>query len=157
MKTTQNSILVVALVVTLGLLFSGTAFGVPGDPPTNPGVGTPGYWKTHPDAWPISEIYIGGIWYSMDAAIKIMKKPTKKDMATVMFMHLVAAKLNVRIGNSGEEVRPYINLANVWMYYNPLGDGKNVTADSDEWQEGEPIKDMLDAYNNGLLDAPARD
>jgi len=28
---------------------------------TAPGTGTPGYWKNHPEAWPVEEITIGGV------------------------------------------------------------------------------------------------
>lgn len=122
---------------------------------TNPGCGTPGYWKTHPNAWPVEVITIGGITYTKAQAITMMKKSTTKDMTTLMFMHLVSAKLNVLIGNSDEVIGPYITAADAWMAQHPYG--SKVKADSTAWKIGEPIKNMLDAYNNGLLDAPARD
>ncbi len=129
----------------------------------DPGCGTPGYWKNHPDAWPVQVITIGGIDYSKAQAIGLMKKFDKKDMRYLMFMHLVSAKLNVIIGNSNVIIAPYIALGDEWMRtYAPNGlpeKSSAVSADSYAWQDGdgEDIKDMLDDYNNGLLDAPARD
>ncbi len=124
---------------------------------TNPGCGTPGYWKNHAKAWPVDSITIGGTTYTKAAAIKIMKKATEKDMSTVMFMHLVAAKLNVMIGNSDAVIGEYIVAGDAWMAVNASPMPGYVRASSSAWGMGEPIKDMLDAYNNGRLDAPARD
>ncbi len=128
----------------------------------NPGCGTPGYWKNHARDWPVQIIVIGGIEYSKTQAIGLMKKIDKRDMRYLMFMHLVSAKLNVLIGNSNLIIGDCITAGDVWMAtYAPKGlpeKSSIVPADSDAWQvDGEDIKDMLDDYNNGLLDAPARD
>ena len=40
--------------------------------PPPPGTGTPGYWKNHPDAWPVAVITIGGETYTKGDAIAIM-------------------------------------------------------------------------------------
>jgi uncharacterized repeat protein (TIGR01451 family) len=119
-----------------------------------PGVGTPGYWKNHPDAWPVDSITIGGVEYSKENAIKYMKKPTKKDMTYVMFQALVAAKLNVLIGNEYdlcalEAGIDFIAEADAWMAEHPLG--SKVRANSDAWQVdgGEDLYELLDWYNNG--------
>jgi len=129
------------------------------DPPqfSNPGCGTPGYWKNHPEAWPVDAITIGSTTYTKAQALAIMKGASNKDMSTVMFAHLVSAKLNVLIGNSDQVIGPYIVAGDAWMskYASPMP-GK-IRANSAAWAEGEPIKNMLDAYNNGLLDAPHRD
>jgi hypothetical protein len=122
---------------------------------TNPGVGTPGFWKTHPEAWPVNEIVIGGIVYSKSAAIALMKKSTEKDMSTVMFEQLVAAKLNILIGNDPSCISSTIIAANAWMTLHPVC--SKVAAGTAAWSEGEPLKNALDSYNNGKLCAPARD
>lgn len=116
-----------------------------------------GAGKNHASAWPVDSITIGGATYSKAAAIKIMKKPTKKDMSAVMFMHLVSAKLNVLIGNSDLIIGESIVAGNAWMAVNASPMPGHVRASSSAWTQGEPIKNMLDAYNNGRLDAPARD
>jgi len=33
-----------------------------------------GYWKTHPDDWPLQSIQMGGVTYSKKQAIAILKK-----------------------------------------------------------------------------------
>lgn len=120
------------------------------------GTGTPGYWMNHPDAWPVEEIEVGGVTYTVAEAIEEMKKSGKGDKTYTMFDHLVSAKLNVALGTDASCISDTIADADAWMVDNPLGSG--VRGGSPEWRdEGEALKDELDDYNNGLLCAPSRD
>jgi len=123
--------------------------------PPDPGTGTPGYWMNHPDAWPVDYITIGGVTYAKMDAIAIMKAPVKKDKTYTMFPALVAAKLNVEIGNTSYCIEDTISDADQWLVAYPLGSG--VKANSPAWKIGEPLYLKLDDYNNGLLCAPSRD
>jgi hypothetical protein len=120
-----------------------------------PGTGTPGYWMNHPDAWPVPNIVIGCINYTKEEAISIMKDPVKGDKTYTMFPALVAAVLNVLVGNDSSCIDNTIAEADSWMAANPVGSG--VEGSSAAWEEGEPLYWMLDDYNNGLLCAPSRD
>ncbi len=124
------------------------------------GTGTPGYWKNHPDAWPVEEITIGGVDYTVTDAIAEMDKPVKRDMTYAMFQALVATRLNVESGSNKTCIMDTIANANIWINNHPLGSGVKAK-DHLAWQEedggGEELKDMLDDYNNGLLCAPSRD
>jgi hypothetical protein len=121
----------------------------------NPGTGTPGYWKTHPRAWPVDEITIGGITYSKEEAIETLWMPDG-DKTITMFRGLVPAKLNILIGNDPTCIDDTIAEADEWMAtYGPVGSG--ISGDSEEWAKGEPLYNKLDDYNNGLLCAPSRD
>src|SRR5262249_9909373 len=64
---------------------------------SNPGTGTLGYYKNHPEAWP-NGVTIAGVPYATNSAIYWMQR-IGKDRTTQMFAQLVAAKLNVGIGN----------------------------------------------------------
>jgi hypothetical protein len=131
-----------------------TDFGFVFSEVEQPGTGTPGYWKNHPDAWPVDEIVVGGQIYTKAEAIAWLKK-VGKDKTTTMFSSLVPAMLNVMIGNDGSCVNATIAAANDWMAaYGPVGNG--VAASSPAWAEGEPLHVILDNYNNGRLCAPAR-
>jgi hypothetical protein len=123
----------------------------------SPGTGTPGYWKNHPEAWPVEEITIGGVTYTKEDAIGFMMTPERGDKTLTMFRALVAARLNVLIGNDDSCIAATIEAAdNYWMaMYGPVGSG--VSGDSEAWMTGEPLYLELDDYNNGLLCAPARD
>lgn len=120
------------------------------------GTGTPGYWKNHPEAWPVEVITVGGIEYSKALAIEIMDGPVQGDKTVTLFKALVAAMLNVKDCNDGNCVKQTIMMADTWMAtYGPVGSG--VKASSIAWVQGEPLYETLDNYNNGMLCAPSRD
>jgi hypothetical protein len=131
-----------------------TDFGFVSSQALNPGTGTPGYWKNHPDAWPVQSITVGGKTYSEAQAIAWLGA-VGKDRTTTMFASLVPAMLNVMIGNDKSCIQSTIDAANYWMAkYGPVGN--NVAGGSAAWQIGDPIHNTLDAYNNGQLCAPHR-
>ncbi|MEW5871914.1 MAG: SdrD B-like domain-containing protein [Chloroflexota bacterium] len=120
----------------------------------NPGTGTIGYWKTHPESWPVSEILIGGQIYTRDQAIAIMGQPGKGDKTYNLFAQLVAAKLNVLIGNDPTCVAGDIAAADAWLAVHPVG--SKVKASSAAWESISTSFTNLDNYNNGQLCAPHR-
>jgi len=118
------------------------------------GTGTPGYWKNHLDAWPVSEIMIGGATFASADAVYLMMMKPRGDKSLNMFAALVSAKLNA-LGNPSSCVADCLVEADNWMMSNPVGSG--VSADSMEWKGIEDCYKRLDDYNNGLLCAPHRD
>ncbi|HOW84919.1 MAG TPA: DNRLRE domain-containing protein [Candidatus Aminicenantes bacterium] len=126
-------------------------------PNSSPGTGTPGYWMNHPEAWPVSSIMIGGRTYTMEEAIALMKAPVGGDKTYTMFAALVAAKLNVMIGNDAGCVSAAITAADAWMATYYVGSGVAAGGPLSPWRVGEPLCSVLDNYNNGLLCAPHRD
>jgi hypothetical protein len=145
----------VATVTLSGIADANTDFGLFLTPVAQPGTGTPGYWKNHPEAWPVSTIAIGGVTYTREEAIAWLNK-AGKDRTTTMFSSLVPAKLNVLIGNDDSCVASTIDAADAWMAtYGPIG--SNVHAASFAWKVGEPLHRLMDNYNNGMLCAPHRD
>ena len=147
----------VAENMILGPGDANTDFGFFTSSVQQPGTGTPGYWKNHPEAWPdsitVAGITVGGRTYTKAQAIAWLGK-VGKDKTTTMFSSLVPAMLNVMIGNDGSCVNNAISAANGWMATYPLG--SNVAASSYAWTIGEPLHQQMDAYNNGLLCAPHR-
>jgi len=120
--------------------------------PCAPGVGTPGYWKNHPDAWPVEVITICGIDYTRDEAIAILTTPGKGDKTYDLWSHLVAAKLNILVGNDDSCIADVVTAAEAWCADNPLGSG--VKGGDPAWDIGGPLLKSLDDYNNGRLCAP---
>ena len=145
----------VASMTFAGGADANTDFGFFTSPVTQPGTGTPGYWKNHPEAWPVTSITVGGVVYTRDQAIAWLDQ-VSKDKTTTMFSSLVSAKLNVLIGNDPSCVASTIAAADKWMAtYGPVG--SNVAAASFAWKIGEPLHRLMDNYNNGMLCAPHRD
>ena len=128
-----------------------------------PGTGTPGFWKNHPDAWPVTVISIGGVTYTRAQAIAIMNMPVKNDKSITMFKALVAAKLSalaIELGGSGcGGCTPpgCILEADQWLMNFPVLSG--ITARTEAWQysHGEALYECMDDFNNGRLCAPSRD
>lgn len=142
-----------ATTVSIGVFGTSANFGFFQNSAANPGTGTIGYWKNHPEAWPVSPITVGNNTYTVTQAISWFNK-VGKDKTTIMFAQLVAAMLNVKIGNDSSCVGPTISAANAWLVTYPLG--SNVAGSSYAWSVGQPLEQTLDAYNNGLLCAPHR-
>jgi hypothetical protein len=123
-------------------------------PAPNPGTGTIGYWKNHPQDWPVGSITIGGEVYTKWQAIWWMYKPSRGDKTIDLFKQLVAAKLNVLIGNESSCIEADIQAADDWLAQHPVGSG--VSGSSSDWAEISDVHTALDNYNNGLLCAPHR-
>jgi hypothetical protein len=134
-------------------------FGFFTPPVQQPGTGTPGYWKNHPDAWPVTSITVGGMPYTREQAISWLGK-VGKDKTTTMFSSLVSAMLNVLVEVNGVHndstcIASTIAAADAWMAAHHVGNPP-VPASSDAWALGEPLHKQMDAYNNGQLCAPHR-
>lgn len=107
---------------------------------------TPGYWKNHPCAWPVSSLTIGGHTYTKAEILGLMKE-VPGDKSYTLFRALVAAKLNVLSGCEASCcVQRCICQADHWLSH-WFRDG--ITASSWQWQcGGERLYWCLDAYNN---------
>jgi hypothetical protein len=144
-----------ATMTLSGAADANTDFGFFVTPVTQPGTGTPGYWKNHPEAWPVASITVSGVSYTRDQAIAWLEK-VGKDRTITMFSSLVSAKLNAIVGNDDSCVAGTIAAADSWMAtYGPVG--SSVHAASFAWKVGEPLHRLMDNYNNGMLCAPHRD
>jgi hypothetical protein len=108
---------------------------------------TQGYWKQHPQNWPVDEITIGGVTYSKSQALEIFKTPTRGDATYILAVQLIAAKLNILNGADGSAVTSTISAADAWLVSNPLGSHPTGPAR----QVGINLAGILDNYNTGLI------
>lgn len=115
------------------------------------GAGTIGYWKTHPEAWPVGSVTLGNTVYSQAEAIAILGMAVKGDKSISLAKQLIAAKLNVAAGTTASCITSTITAADTWLV-NHGGVGSGVK----QWDGGDVYHDELDAYNNGHLCAPHR-
>jgi hypothetical protein len=134
-----------------------------------PGVGTPGYWKNHPEAWPVDTIVItegeGGVFYTKEQALEILNSPVKKDKSITMAKAFIAAYLNWKAGNCVECLKEDVFVegisvfteARLWLVKFPVGSGVDAKSEAWQYSHGEAIYWYLDDYNNGLLCAASRD
>jgi len=119
-----------------------------------PGVRTPGYWKNHPEAWPITVIDLGldgKLVFTQEEALYWMNQPVKKDKSITMFKAVIAARLNWEMDCQDKDAQKWYWEGVWWLENFPVG--TDVKASSEAWQysHGELIYWWLDEFNNGRL------
>jgi hypothetical protein len=108
---------------------------------------TQGYWKTHPDNWPVSNVAIGGVIYEKDAAIALLETSTGGDATIILAHQLIAAKLNILSGADPVSVSPVIDDADAFLAAHPVGSNP----ENPEREQAVSLATILDAYNKGEI------
>ncbi len=115
-----------------------------------------GYWKNHPEKWPVDWLEIGDIDYSKEEAIGILEGANAKDATRMLAAQLIAAKLNrlsgacanFRCCDKSVDIAEVIEDADEFLMEYPVGSNPQ----DDERQNALQLKDLLDAYNNSECD-----
>jgi hypothetical protein len=106
---------------------------------------TVGYWKNHPEAWPVDELTLGSKTPSKRKLLKLLKKPPKKGNARIILIHqLIAAKLNVASGADPEAVSDVIEQADALLAAGRRVQGRRRAI-------AIRLAAVLDDYNNGII------
>jgi hypothetical protein len=109
---------------------------------------TQGYWKTHPNNWPVSSLTLGTVTYTKAQLIATLKTPVGGNGLISLSYQLIAAKLNQANGASvPPEVASAIAAADALiggLVVPPLGNGFLSPAATDS------LTSTLDTYNNGF-------
>jgi hypothetical protein len=96
-----------------------------------------GYWKNHPEAWPVDALLIGGELYTKDELLVKLKSPPRGDMELILIKQLIAAKLNKEAGADTSSIDRVIRQADDCL---ESGDCSRNRL--------EDLKDKLDRFNN---------
>lgn len=112
-----------------------------------------GYWKNHPDAWPVARLSIGGITYSQAELLAILGAPPKGNPSYILARQLIAAKLNVAAGADGTAMSDVIAQADWWLANYPPGS----SVSEETRKELLALAETLDRFNNGFLGPPKCD
>jgi len=110
--------------------------------PREPKCRTIGFWKTHPDEWPVSSLTIGDRTYNKDQLLGILRKANAKDATYMLAAQLIAAKLN---DLSDAYTHPAILDADAFLITHPLGSNPRGL----DRDYALMLKDALDYFNNG--------
>lgn len=108
---------------------------------------TQGFWKTHPEAWPVTTLTLGTVSYSQADLLKILNQPVKGNGLVSLAHQLIAAKLNIANGASGTVINATIASADAAIgarVVPPIGTGSLTTSSVGG------LVTSLDQYNNGL-------
>ena len=110
-----------------------------------------GFWKNHPEAWPVGEISMGGVVYSQETAIAILETSPKGDATYILAQQLIVAKLNVASGADEPAIKETIHEADAWIIVHPIGSDP----DQEAREAGIGLAELLESYNGGEGSAPA--
>jgi hypothetical protein len=113
-----------------------------------------GYWKNHPEAWPVTELQLGNVTYTQEELLAIMHEPVRGNGLISLAHHLITAKLNVANGADPSCIQQTIADADALigdLVVPPVGDGYLAPRDVNA------LKDTLEDYNEGHLCAPSCD
>lgn len=113
--------------------------------------GTPGYWGSHTDVWPVSQLTLGAQTYSFAELVALLNMPTGGDASMSLTQHLIAAKLNILAGADPAPANAAIAQADALL---ALFSGKlpyHVKPRTAMGQAMLDVKNVLDHYNNGDL------
>ncbi len=107
---------------------------------------TQGFWKNHPDAWPVSSLTLGSVSYSEAQLISILKTPPAGNGLIQLAHQLTAAKLNIAAGADDSDIAAAIAAADALidgLTVPPIGSGFLSPSDTSS------LIDALTAFNEG--------
>lgn len=109
---------------------------------------TQGYWKNHPESWPVGSLTLGTVNYTAAELLLILKTAPQGRRILILAHQLIAAKLNLANGADPGSAATTIADADALIGAQvcpPLGSG--VLAN----QPAIGYANLLDDFNNGLI------
>jgi hypothetical protein len=110
---------------------------------------TQGYWKTHPEAWPVSTLHLGGVAYDAAALLALLEDEVSTDASLILAHQLIAALLNG--GAFDPAISAAIWDAQAWLVAHADADGLpfGTMPGSEGHVDASDLADELAAYNEG--------
>jgi len=117
---------------------------------------TQGFWKNHPEDWPVGSLALGDETYTKDELLAIFRTPVRGDASLNLAHQLIAAKLNVAAGADSSVIAGTIAHADSLLapFSGKLPYG--VRSSSVAGRAMTTDARALDAYNNGRLTSSCR-
>jgi hypothetical protein len=110
-----------------------------------------GYWKNHPDQWPVTQLQLGNNVYDQQELLSILHQPVRGNGLVLLAHQEIAAKLNIANGADGSCIQQTLTDADALigdLVVPPVGSGYLRPGDV------SALADTLDQYNEGMLCAP---
>lgn len=111
-----------------------------------------GYWKNHPEAWPVTELQLGNVTYTQEQLLAILHEPVRGNGLLILAHQLIAAKLNIAAGADPSCIQDAIAEADALigdLVIPPIGDGYLSP------REVGSLAGLLGRFNEGDMCAPA--
>lgn len=104
---------------------------------------TQGFWKNHPEDWPVTDLTIGGMFYTAGELLTILQTPPKKGNSYLILGHqVIAALLNIAKGSDPSVIADTLADAEAALT------GVNLLTDFVKDTDLNATADMLDDYNS---------
>ena len=112
---------------------------------------TQGYWKTHPDLWPVDHLILGLEDYSRDELLAVLDAPSVEDASLILANQQIAAKLNLAAGADGSEIESTVSSTDSWLTGFSGRLPYAVPPSSESGQQAVALADVLAQYNEGVI------
>ena len=111
---------------------------------------TIGYWKNHAGAWPVTTLMLGTVSYNQAQLLQILNYSSLGNGLNTLAKQLIATKLNIANGGDPGPIASHVAAADALIgSLVPPSVGTDFLSPS----VTNATKDMLDAYNNGIIEA----
>jgi hypothetical protein len=107
-----------------------------------------GYWRTHPDAWPVISLTLGTVTYQASELMAMLENPARGNGLVILAHQLIAAKLNIANGADPSAAQQAVTDADNMigaLVVPPIGNGYLAPA-----QTGD-LTETLTEYNEGTI------
>lgn len=107
---------------------------------------TQGYWKNHPNAWPVSSLELGSVTYTKAEALDILATSVNGNGLVALAHQLIATKLNLASGSTGSAVTQAVSDADTLiggLVVPPVGTGYLASTST------SALTHALDDFNKG--------
>jgi len=109
---------------------------------------TQGYWKNHPDVWPLQSLTLGAVSYSKSQLLQILNRPAQGNGLVTLGHQLIAAKLNIANGADPSAVQQTVigadNMIGA-LVAPPIGNGYLLPGQT------SGLTETLTQYNEGTI------
>ena len=107
-----------------------------------------GYWRNHPDAWPVTSLTLGTVTYQAAELMAILDEPARGNGLVILVHQLIAAKLNIANGADPSAVQQAITDADNMigaLVVPPIGNGYLAPGKTGD------LTETLTEYNEGTI------
>ena len=112
---------------------------------------THGYWKTHPESWPIDSMMLGSQTYNKNELLSLLGLTSNTDASITLARQLIAAKLNIASGSDPAPVASAITASDALLSQYSGKLAYKVKSSSANGQAMVANATILTNYNQGLL------
>ena len=107
---------------------------------------TQGFWKNHPQDWPVTSLMLGTVTYTESQLLTILKTPVKGDASIDLAHQLIAAKLNLANGSNPSPISAVITDADGDIDGGTIPEGVKTSSTLGQDMTGDASE--LDGFNS---------